>query len=95
LLKFIFIKALLNSVTLLKCHTDVKTSPIYIKTSPIAERVSLLKYHIEHFDILDVELLTLPRPLRADVYGDFHSFGTGLIVAFSFSEILLTYQFSG
>ncbi|AES66211.1 hypothetical protein MTR_2g064200 [Medicago truncatula] len=34
------------------------------------------KVPIKHFDLLDVRLLTLPRPLRADVHGDFHSIGT-------------------
>ncbi|MCI00542.1 ABC transporter D family member, partial [Trifolium medium] len=64
------------------------------KTSPIDWRASWLKYHIKHFDILDVGLLTLPRPLRADVHGGFYSIGTDQMVALSFSAASLTYQYS-
>jgi hypothetical protein len=54
------------------------------KTSPIGGRTSGLKYHIEHFDTINVGLLTLPHPLRADVHGGFHSIGTDPVVALSF-----------
>jgi hypothetical protein len=54
------------------------------KTSPISGRATWLKYHIEHFGILDVRLLTLTRPLRADVHGGFHSIRIDPMVALSF-----------
>jgi hypothetical protein len=38
--------------------------------------------HIEHFDIFDAELLTLPRPSRVDVHDNFHSNGNDQMVAF-------------
>jgi hypothetical protein len=64
------------------------------KTSLIGGRATWLKYHIEHFGILDMRLLILPRPLRADVHGSFHSIGTDPMVALSFSAASLTYQYS-
>ncbi|MCI01929.1 ABC transporter D family member, partial [Trifolium medium] len=64
------------------------------KTSPIGGKASWLKYHIEHFDILDVGLLTLPHPLRADIQGGIHSIGTDPMVALTFSEASLTYHYS-
>jgi len=36
----------------------------------------------------------LPRPLRADVHGGFHSIGTDPMVALSFLAASLTYQYS-
>jgi len=64
------------------------------KTSPIGGRSSWLKYHIKHFDLLDVALLTLSRPLRADVHVSFHFIGTDPMVALSFMEASITYQYS-
>ncbi|AES87294.1 hypothetical protein MTR_4g023860 [Medicago truncatula] len=50
-------------------------------------RTSWLKYRIKHFDILDVGLLTLPRPLRADVHDGFHSVGIDPMIALSFLAV--------
>lgn len=48
----------------------------------------------EHFYLLNVGLLTLSHPLRADVYGSFHSIGIDLVVALSSLAASLIYRYS-
>jgi hypothetical protein len=35
-----------------------------------------IKYYIEHFDLLDVRLLTLSHHSRVDAHDNFHTIGT-------------------
>jgi hypothetical protein len=51
-------------------------------------------YHIEHFEILNMRLLTLSRLLKVDVHIDFHSICTDSVVVILFSTTPLTYQYS-
>jgi hypothetical protein len=59
--------------------------------SQLGGRASRLKYHIKHFNLHDVGLLTLSRPLRPGVHDDFHSIGIDPIVAISFMTASLAY----
>lgn len=46
-------------------------------------------YHIEHFYLLNMGLLTLSRPISVNFHGSFHSIGTDPMVVLSFSATSL------
>jgi len=48
-------------------------------------------YGLSNLYLPDMGLLTLSRPLRADVHGGFHSIGTDSMVALSLLVASLTY----
>jgi hypothetical protein len=62
------------------------------QTSPINGRVSWLKYYIEHFEILDVKLLTLPHPLRVNIHNGFHFIGIDMMATLSVAQLSMKAQ---
>lgn len=53
----------------------------------------MANYHLEHFYLLNMRLLTLPRPLMVDAHGGFRSTGTDPMIAVFFFEGASTYWY--